>query len=121
VYGPYWVVIVVGYPIIGLGLSAFNYQIIHIHRISLTPYPNPHPHTIRFGFSTSAWISKTLLHIHIFRIRIGSDAEIINTTFIPTSTCNIIHLLAHSTKYVGNLFPNNAFHPYYTTRDTYVM
>jgi hypothetical protein len=84
VYEPYWVVIVVGYPIIGLGLSAFNYRIIHIRRISLTLYPNPHPHTIGFGLSTSAWISKTLLHIRIIRIRIGSDAEIIHTTFIPT-------------------------------------
>jgi hypothetical protein len=55
-YEPYWVVIVVGYPIIGLGLSAFNYRIIHICRILLTPYPNPHPHTIGFGLSTSAWI-----------------------------------------------------------------
>jgi hypothetical protein len=27
---------------------------------------------------------KTLLHIRIIRIRIGSDAEIIHTTFIPT-------------------------------------
>jgi hypothetical protein len=46
VYEPYWGVIVVGYPIIGLGLSAFNYRIIHIYRISLTPYLNPHPHKI---------------------------------------------------------------------------
>jgi hypothetical protein len=84
VYEPYWAVIVVGYPIISLGLSAFNYRIIHIHRISLTPYPNPHPHTIGFGLFTSAWISKTLLHIRIIRIRIGSDAEIIHTTFIPS-------------------------------------
>jgi hypothetical protein len=82
VYEPYWAVIVVGYPIIGFGLSAFNYRIIHIRRISLTPYPNPHPHTIGFGLSTSAWISETLLHIHIIRIWIGSDAEIIHTTFI---------------------------------------
>jgi hypothetical protein len=52
VYEPY----VVGYHIIGLGLSAFNYQIIHIRRISLTPYPNPHPHTIGFGLSKSTWI-----------------------------------------------------------------
>jgi hypothetical protein len=73
VYEPYWAVIVVGYPIISLGLSAFNYQIIHIHRISLTPYPNPHSHIIRFGLSTSAWISKTFLHIRIIRIRIVSD------------------------------------------------
>jgi hypothetical protein len=73
VYEPYWAVIVVGYPIISLGLSTFNYRIIHIHRISLTPYPNLHPHTIGFGLSTSAWISKTLLHIRIIRIRIGSD------------------------------------------------
>jgi hypothetical protein len=71
VYEPYWAVIVVRYPIIGLGLSAFNYQTIHICRISLTPYPNLHPHTIRFGLSTSARISKTLLHIRIIRIRIG--------------------------------------------------
>jgi hypothetical protein len=73
VYGLYWAVIVVGYTIIGLGLSAFNYRIIHIRRILLTPYPNPHPHTIGFGLSTSVWISKTLLHIRIIRIRIGSD------------------------------------------------
>jgi hypothetical protein len=73
VYEPYWDVIVVGYPIIRLGLSAFNYRIIHIHRISLTPYHIPHPHTIGFGLSTSAWISKTLLNIRIIRIRIGSD------------------------------------------------
>jgi hypothetical protein len=79
--------IVVGYPIIGIGLSAFNYRIIHIRRISLTPYPNPHPHTIGFELSTSAWASKALLHIRIIRIqiRIGSDAEIIHTTFIPSS------------------------------------
>jgi hypothetical protein len=77
-------VIEVGYPIIGLRLSAFNYQIIHIRRISLTPYPNPHPHTIGFGLSTSAWISKTLLHICIIQIWIGLDAEIIHTTFIST-------------------------------------
>jgi hypothetical protein len=72
----------VGYPIIGLGLSAFNYRIIHIRQISLTPYPNPHPHTIGFGLSTSACISKTILHIHIIQIRIGSYAESIHTTFI---------------------------------------
>jgi hypothetical protein len=73
VYEPYWVVIVVGYTIIGLGLSAFDYRIIYIRRIALTPYHNPHPHTIGFGSSTSAWISKTRLHIRIIRIRIGSD------------------------------------------------
>jgi hypothetical protein len=84
VYEPYWAVIVVGYPIIGLGLSVFNYRIIRIRRISLTPYPNPHPHTIGFGLSTSTWISKTLLHIRIIWIRVGSDAEIIHTTFITT-------------------------------------
>jgi hypothetical protein len=71
VYGRYWAVIVAGYPIIGLRLSAFNYQLIHIRRISLTPYPNPHPHTIGFGLSTSTWITKTLLHIRIIRIRVG--------------------------------------------------
>jgi hypothetical protein len=84
VYEPYWAVIVVGYPIIGLGLSAFNYRIIHIRRISLTPYPNLHQHTIGFGLSTSTWILKTLLHIHTIRILIGSDAEIIHTAFIPS-------------------------------------
>jgi hypothetical protein len=85
VHEPYWAVIVFGYPIIGLRLSAFNYQTIHIRRISLIPYPNPHPHTIGFGLSTFAWISKTLLHIRIIRIRIGSDVEIIHTTFIPNN------------------------------------
>jgi hypothetical protein len=70
VYEPYWAVIVVGYLFIGLGLSAFNYRIIHIRRISLTPYPNPRLHTIGFELSTSTWISKTLLHIRIIRIRI---------------------------------------------------
>jgi hypothetical protein len=85
VYESYWAVIVVRNPIIGLGLSAFNYRIIHIRRISLTPYPNPHPHTIGCGLSTFAWISNSLLHIHIIWIRIGSDAEIIQTTFIPTN------------------------------------
>jgi hypothetical protein len=85
VYGSYWVVIVVGYPIIGLELSAFNY----IHRISLTLYPNPQPHTIGFGFSTSAWISKIIIHIQIIRIQIRSDAEIIHTTFIPIIWCDI--------------------------------
>jgi hypothetical protein len=84
VYEPYWAVIVIGYPIIGLGLSAFNHRIIHIRRISLTPYPNLHPHTIGIRLSTSARISKTLLHVRIIRIRIGSDAEIIHTTLIPT-------------------------------------
>jgi hypothetical protein len=84
VYEPCWAVIEVEYPIIGLRLSAFNYQIIHIRQISLTPYPNPHPHTIGFGLSTSAWISKTLLHICIIQIWIGLDAEIIHTTFIST-------------------------------------
>jgi hypothetical protein len=81
-----WVVIVIGYPIINFGLSAFNYRIIHIRRISLTPnpHPHPHPHTIGFGLSTTAWISKTLLQIRIIRIRIGSDAEIIHTTFVPS-------------------------------------
>jgi hypothetical protein len=79
-------VIVVGYPIINFELSAFNYQIIHIRRISLTPNPHPHSHIIGFRLSTSAWISKTLLQIRIIRIRIriGSDAEIIHTTFIPS-------------------------------------
>jgi hypothetical protein len=78
------VVIVVRYPVINFGLSAFNYRIIHIRRMSLTPNPHPHPHTIGFGLSTSAWISKNLLQIRIIRIRIGSNAEIIHTTFIPS-------------------------------------
>jgi hypothetical protein len=55
----------------------------YLSDISLTPYPNPHLQTIRFILSTSAWISKTLLHICIIRIWIGSNAEIIHITFIP--------------------------------------
>jgi hypothetical protein len=84
VYEPYWAVIVVEYPIVGLRLSAFNYWIIYIRRILLTPYPNPHPHTIGFGLSTTTWISKTLLRIRIIQIRIGSDVEIIHTTLVPS-------------------------------------
>jgi hypothetical protein len=61
VYGLYRVIMVVRN-----GLSASCH---HIRRISLTPYLNPLPHTIRFGLSTSAWVSKTRFHIHIIRIR----------------------------------------------------
>jgi hypothetical protein len=39
----------VRYPIISLGLSVFNYWMIHIRRILLIPYPTPYPHTIGSG------------------------------------------------------------------------
>jgi hypothetical protein len=55
----------------------------YLSDISLTPYPNPHLQTIGFILSISAWISKTLLHMCIIRIWIGSNAEIIYITFIP--------------------------------------
>jgi hypothetical protein len=46
------------YPIISLRLSAFNYRIIYIRQISLTPYVNLHPHTIRFGLFTISGYKK---------------------------------------------------------------
>jgi hypothetical protein len=65
VYRPYHAVIVVGYHIINLRLSAFNYRIIHIRRISLTPYPDLHPHTIGFGLSASAYNRIQIIHIRM--------------------------------------------------------